>query len=110
MDTCSCTDGADIYTYKPQLTSHGAAQLDLNSVYDALDERGERELELASTLAARYQIISNGLKRGGAGLSFPALPPPSVPVAADSGEQVVSAPAAVSSGQVHPGLRAITFS
>lgn len=96
------------------LTSHGAVQLDLDSVYDALDERGERELELASTLAARYQIISNGLKRGGAGLSFPALPPPSVHVATDSvehpGRDVQVVPAAVSSGQVHPGILAIIFS
>ena len=72
-------------------------------MYDALDERGERELELASTLAARYQVISGGLKRGGPALCFPAPPPPA---AADSAQvpgadaQAASVPPAVSSSQV----------
>lgn len=80
---------------------HNAVQLDLDAVYDALDERGERELELASTLANRYQVISNGLKHGGAGLSFPALPPPADGAqAADTDAQAALAPPAVSSGQV----------
>ena len=71
------------------------AQLDLNAVYDALDERGERELELSQVLTKRYAALEQGLQRGGAVFRFPALQP-----AAGRTEPGAAAAPAAASGQV----------
>ena len=72
------------------------AQLDLNAVYDALDERGERELELSQVLTKRYAGIEQGLQRGGAVFRFPA--PPATP--ANGTQNGPAAAPAAASGQV----------
>ena len=76
--------------------------MDLNTLYDALDERGERELELSQVLTKRYAAIEQGLQRGGAVFRFPALP---APQAMANGAQPAADAATppVTSGQVSPG-------
>ena len=83
------------------LTGRSCLQLDLNAVYDALDERGERELELSQVLTKRYAAIEQGLQRGGAVFRFPALPAPQQATAngAQPGADAPTPPA--TSGQVH---------
>ena len=79
-------------------TYPGYTQLDLNAVYDALDERGERELELSQVLTKRYAGIEAGLQRGGAVFRFPAAAAPQA--AAGRAENGTAAAAATASGQV----------
>ena len=66
-------------------------------MYDALDERGERELELSQVLTKRYAGIEQGLQRGGAVFRFPA-PPPATPAGGAQNGPAAAPPAA--SGQV----------
>jgi len=70
-------------------------------VYDALDERGERELELSQVLTKRYAGIEQGLQRGGAVFRFPAPPAPPANEGIQNGP--AAAPAAAS-GQVLAAL------